>query len=94
MNHSKLRDPRFWRRWALSGAMNYDTPCGLRVLAVAGGAAVHFEESSFPGILGPRLYHRVWVGAPGNAKAYDGDTLVEAVESAVQALTPGDPLPW
>jgi len=33
MNHSKLRDPRFWRRWALSGAMNYDTPCGLRVLA-------------------------------------------------------------
>lgn len=33
MNRSRLRDPRFWRRWALSGAMNYDTPCGLRVLA-------------------------------------------------------------
>lgn len=65
-----------------------------RVIAVAGGADIHFEESSLPGILGPRLFHRVWVGPPGNATAYGGDTLVEAAENAVRALTPEDPLPW
>lgn len=65
-----------------------------RVIAVAGGAEVRLEESSLPGILGPRLYHRVWVGPPGNAQAYEGDTLVEAAENAVRALTPDDPLPW
>lgn len=66
-----------------------------RVLAVAGGADVHFEESTLHGILGPRLFHRVWVGPMGaGATAYDGDTLVEAAENAVRALTPDDPLPW
>lgn len=66
-----------------------------RVIAVAGGADIHFEESSLPGILGPRLFHRVWVGPMGaGATAYDGDTIVEAAENAVQALTPDDPLPW
>lgn len=65
-----------------------------RVLAVAGGADAHFERMEMPGILGPRLYHRVWVGAPGGANAYDGDTLVDAAENAVMALTPDDPLPW
>ena len=66
-----------------------------RVLAVAGGADVHFERMETPGILGPRLYHRVWVGPMGaGATAYDGDTLVEAAENAVRALTPDDPLPW
>lgn len=65
-----------------------------RILAVAGGVDVRFEESTFPGILGPRLFHRVWAGPPGDAKAYDGDTLVEAAENAVRALTPDDPLPW
>lgn len=65
-----------------------------RILAVAGGAEVRFEESSFRGILGPRLHFRVWVGPPGGARSYGGDTLVEAAENAVRALTPDDPLPW
>jgi len=66
-----------------------------RMLAVAGGAEVRLEESTFPGILGPRLFHRVWVGQMGNgARAYGGDTLVEAAENAVRALTPEDQLPW
>ena len=65
-----------------------------RVLAVAGCVEVRFEESSFSGILGPRLFHRVWVGPPGDARSYGGDTLVEAAENAVRALTPDDPLPW
>ena len=65
-----------------------------RVLAVAVGADVRFEESTIPGILGPRLFHRVWVGHLDAAKSYGGDTLVEAAESAVRALTPDDPLPW
>lgn len=66
-----------------------------RVLAVAGGAEVRFEQMECPGILGPRLFFRVWVGRMSNgARSYDGDTLVEAAENAVRALTPGDPLPW
>ena len=65
-----------------------------RILAVAGGADVRFEQMECPGILGPRLFHRVWVGPRGGAKSYGGHTLVEAAENAVRALTPGDPLPW
>ena len=65
-----------------------------RVLAVAGGSDVRSEQMECPGILGPRLFHRVWVGPPGDARSYGGDTLVEAAENAVRALTPGDPLPW
>lgn len=66
-----------------------------RVLAVAGGADVQFERLELPGIIAPRLHFRVWVGPMGNgARAYNGGTLVEAVENAVQALTPDDPLPW
>ena len=65
-----------------------------RVLAVAGGAEVRFEELIFRGILGPRLFHRVWVGPPGDARSYGGHTLVEAAENAVRTLTPDDPLPW
>lgn len=66
-----------------------------RVLAVAGGADVHIERLELPGILAPRLHFRVWVGPMGNgARAYNGGTLNEAVENAVQALTPDDPLPW
>ena len=29
VNRSKVRDPRFWRRWALSGAMGFITPAGM-----------------------------------------------------------------
>ena len=66
-----------------------------RILAVAGGADVRFEQMECPGILGPRLFHRVWVGPPGDgSRAFNGGTLVEAAEYAVRALTPGDPLPW
>ena len=65
-----------------------------RILAVAGGADVRFEQIECPGILGPRLFHRVWVGPPGGARSYGGDTLAEAAENAVRALTPDDPLPW
>lgn len=66
-----------------------------RVLAVAGGADVRFEHLELPGILAPRLHFRVWVGPAGNgARAFNGRTLAEAVDRAVLALTPDDPLPW
>lgn len=66
-----------------------------RVLAVAGGADVRFEQMECTGILGPRLFHRVWVGQMGNgSRAFNGDTLAEAVEWAVFCPTPDDPLPW
>ena len=66
-----------------------------RVLAVAGGADVHFERLELPGIIAPRLHFRVWVGQMGNgARAYNGGTMAEAAENAVRALTPDDPLPW
>lgn len=66
-----------------------------RVLAVAGGADVHFERLELPGILAPRLHFRVWVGPLGNgARAFNGSTLPEAVDRAVFCLTPDDPLPW
>ena len=62
--------------------------------AAAGGADVPFEQMECPGILGPRLFFRVWVGPRGGARPYDGYTLADAAEDAVRALTPGDPLPW
>lgn len=66
-----------------------------RIIAVAGGADVHFERLELPGIIAPRLHFRVWVGQMGNgARAYNGGTMAEAAENAVRALTPDDPLPW
>lgn len=57
-----------------------------RVLAVAGGAAVRFEEIDRMDEPGRPCFFRVWVGPPGAAKLYGGRTLATAVERAERAL--------
>ncbi len=57
-----------------------------RVLAVAGGAAVRFEELDRMDVPGVPFFFRIWVGPPGAAKLYGGRTLAAAVERAEQAM--------
>lgn len=65
-----------------------------RVLAVAGGADVRFEDVEAREATGRIIHYRIWVGPPGAAVLYAGRTFAEAADRAVIALTPDDPLPW
>lgn len=57
-----------------------------RVLAVAGGAAVRFEQVECRGEPGRIIHFRVWVGPPGGARLFGGRTLEQAAGRAIDAL--------
>jgi len=62
-----------------------------RVLAVAGGADVRFEDLDAMEAPGRIIHYRIWVGAPGGADLYAGRTLAEAVDQFERGRKVGDP---